>query len=193
MSRKQTSNQFPIAVLSSRDQRDVQRVFARRAQRLEQAERDVQPVLDAVRRLGDAALVRYARRWDGFTGRTARDLAVPPRASAQAAAAVSPQFRAAVREAAENIRSFCRLQMPREWTKAVLPGVRLGQLVRPLASVGCYIPAGLHPLPSTLLMTAIPAQVAGVGRIAVTTPRPVPEILAVAHELGIREIYAAGG
>lgn len=193
MPRKQTSDQFPIAVLSSRDQRAVQRVFARRAQRLEQAERDVQPVLDAVRRRGDAALVRYARRWDGFTGRTARELAVPPRAIARAAAAVSPQFRAAVREAAENIRAFCRLQMPREWTRTVRPGVRLGQLVRPLSSVGCYIPAGLHPLPSTLLMTAIPAQVAGVERIAVTTPRPVPEILAVAHELGIREIYAAGG
>jgi histidinol dehydrogenase len=85
------------------------------------------------------------------------------------------------------------MQMPQEWIKSSRPGVRLGQLVRPLDSVGCYIPAGRHPLPSTLLMTAIPAQVAGVERIVVTTPHPAPEILAVAHELGIREIYTVGG
>jgi histidinol dehydrogenase len=85
------------------------------------------------------------------------------------------------------------MQMPQEWIRLAQPGVRLGQLVRPLDSVGCYIPAGRHPLPSTLLMTAIPAQVAGVERIAVVTPQPAPEILAVAHELGIREIYAVGG
>ena len=195
MPRNRTNQRFPIPVLSSRDTRRVGRVFARRAERLEEAERTVHPVLDAVRRLGDTALVRYARRWDGFTGRVARDLAVSPSAIASGTAAgkVSPEFRAAVREAAENIRSFCRLQMPKEWIKLARPGVRLGQLVRPLDSVGCYIPAGRHPLPSTLLMTAIPAQVAGVERIVVTTPHPAPEILAVAHELGIREIYAVGG
>ena len=193
MARNRTKNSLPIPILSSRDQAKVRRVFARRAARLEEAERVVAPVLDAVRRLGDTALVRYAQRWDGFEGRTARDLAVSERAVTQAAAAVSSEFRSAVREAAENIRSYCRMQMPREWTKAARPGVRLGQLVRPLASVGCYIPAGRHPLPSTLLMTAIPAQVAGVERIVVTTPRPAAEILAVAHELGIEEIYAVGG
>jgi len=191
MPRTQTNKRFPIPVLSSRDKRDVSRVFARRAARLEEAERTVRPVLDAVRRLGDTALVRYARRWDGFAGRVARDLVVSP--SAVASAAVSPEFCAAVRAAAENIRSFCRMQMPREWIKPARPGIRLGQLVRPLDSVGCYIPAGRHPLPSTLLMTAIPAQVAGVERIVVTTPQPAPEILAVARELGIREIYAVGG
>ena len=191
MPRKQTNKGFPIPVLSSRDQRAVRRVFARRGERLEEAERTVRPVLDAVRRLGDTALVRYARRWDGFEGRVARDLAVS--SSAIASAAVSPEFRAAVREAAENIRSFCRMQMPKEWIKPARPGVRLGQLVRPLESVGCYVPAGRHPLPSTLLMTAIPAQVAGVERIVVTTPKPAPEILAVARELGIRKIYAVGG
>ena len=193
MARNRTKNSLPIPILSSRDQAKVRSVFARRAARLEEAERAVAPVLDAVRRLGDTALVRYAQRWDGFQGRTARDLAVSERAVTQAAAAVSSEFRSAVREAAENIRSFCRMQMPREWIKVARPGVRLGQLVRPLASVGCYIPAGRHPLPSTLLMTAIPAQVAGVERIVVTTPRPAAEILAVAHELGIDEIYTVGG
>ncbi len=190
---RRTNSALPIPILSSRDKGAVRRVFARRAARLEEAERAVGPVLDAVRRLGDTALVRYARRWDAFPGRAARELAVSPARIAAAHEAVPAAFRSAVREAAENIRAFCRLQMPREWSKAARPGVRLGQLVRPLASVGCYIPAGRHPLPSTLLMTAIPAQVAGVERIVVTTPHPAPEILAVARELGIEEMYAVGG
>jgi histidinol dehydrogenase len=66
-------------------------------------------------------------------------------------------------------------------------------LVRPLASVGCYVPSGRHPLPSTLLMTAIPAQVAGVQRIVIVSPRPAPETLAAAHLLGITEFYRLGG
>jgi len=68
-----------------------------------------------------------------------------------------------------------------------------GQLVRSLASVGCYVPSGRHPLPSTLLMTAIPAQVAGVRRIVVASPRPALETLAAAHLLGIAEFYRLGG
>jgi histidinol dehydrogenase len=184
---------LPIQILSSRNKPAVRRVFARRAQRLEEAERAVAPVLDAVRRLGDTALVQYARRWDGFQGRAARELAVPAREIAAASKTVPAAFRSAVRTAAENIRQFCRMQMPKEWVKSARPGIRLGQLVRPLESVGCYIPGGRYPLPSTLLMTAIPAQVAGVERIVVCTPRLAPEILAVAAELGIEEIYTVGG
>jgi histidinol dehydrogenase len=187
-------NALPIPILSSRNRPAVRRVFARRAQRLDEAERAVAPVLDAVRRLGDTALVQYARRWDGFRGRAARELAVPSHEIAVAGKTVPAAFRSAVRTAAENIRQFCRMQMPQEWIEPVPPcGIRLGQLVRPLASVGCYIPGGRYPLPSTLLMTAIPAQVAGVERIVVCTPRPVPEILTVAAELGIEEIYTVGG
>jgi histidinol dehydrogenase len=193
MPRNRTSNESPIPIMSSRDVSEVRRIFARRAERLEEAERVVAPVLDDVRREGDAALLRYARQWDGFRGRSAREFAVSSREIADAVSAVPPEFRSAVREAAQNIRAFCRMQIPREWIKSVRAGVRLGQLVRPLPSVGCYIPAGRHPLPSTLLMTAIPAQVAGVERIVVTTPNPAPEILAVARELGIEEIYAVGG
>src|SRR4029077_13938440 len=92
-----------------------------------------------------------------------------------------------------NIKQYCRLQMPNEWMRTLQTGIRVGQLVRPLESVGCYIPGGRYPLPSTLLMTAIPAQVAGVKRIVVCTPRPAPEILAAAGLLGIEEIYTVGG
>ena len=182
-----------IRIVSSSDRKALERVFARRSRRLDAAERTVAPILAAVRREGDRALVRYARKWDGFEGKSAAALAVPPEAMAAAWRRVPPQFRRAVHEAARNIRAFCRLQMPSEWSKPIRHGIRAGQLVRPLDSVGCYIPSGRYPLPSTLLMTAIPAQVAGVLRIAVCTPHPAPEILAVAHALGITEMYAVGG
>ncbi|MSO19797.1 MAG: histidinol dehydrogenase [Acidobacteria bacterium] len=182
-----------IRIIDSSDTRAVNRVFARRAVRLEDAERTVQPVIEAVHRAGDAALVRYARQWDRYAGKTAAGFAVSADDIAAAAREVSPAFRRAVTQAARNIRTFARLQMPREWRKQLAPGIRAGQLIRPLDSVGCYIPAGRYPLPSTLLMTAIPAQVAGVPRIVVCTPKLVPEILAVAHELGITELYTVGG
>ena len=79
------------------------------------------------------------------------------------------------------------------WSDSPLDGLMTGQLVRPLGSVGCYVPSGRHPLPSTLLMTAIPAQVAGVERIVVVSPKPAPETLAAAHLLGITEFYRLGG
>lgn len=182
-----------IRIIDSRDTRAVARVFARRAVRLEDAERAVTPVLEDVRREGDSALVRYARKWDRYAGKTAAGFRVPSRDIAAAARKVSPAFRAAVKTAAANIRRFAEMQMPAEWRKPLASGIRAGQLIRPIDSVGCYIPAGRYPLPSTLLMTAIPAQVAGVERIVVCTPRPVPEILAVAAALGISEVYAVGG
>jgi len=171
----------------------VERVFTRRTRRLDQAERTVLPILDAVRRQGDRALVRYARKWDGFAGTSAAQLKISSEHISAAAKKVSPAFLRAVRIAARNIRRFCRLQMPHQWRKSPGPGISTGQLVRPLESVGCYIPAGRYPLPSTLLMTAIPAQVAGVPRIVVCTPRPAPEILAAGGALGIEEIYSVGG
>jgi histidinol dehydrogenase len=142
---------------------------------------------------GDRALIRYARKWDGFIGSRAAQLAVSEQRMAAAWKRAPLEFRRAVRAAERNIRNFCRLQMPREWSRITGPGVRVGQLVRPLDSVGCYIPGGRYPLPSTLLMTAIPAQVAGVRRVVVCTPRPAVEILAVAHALGIAELYTVGG
>ncbi|MBI4458986.1 MAG: histidinol dehydrogenase, partial [Acidobacteria bacterium] len=184
--------QLPIRILSSRNKADLDRLFSRRSRRLDEAERAVAPIIQDVCKQGDKALVRYARRWDGFRG-TAADLAVRPSQIEEAMKAVSPSFRAAVRQAARNIRRFCRMQMPKAWRRTLQPGIQVGQLVRPLESVGCYIPGGRYPLPSTLLMTAIPAQVAGVSRVVVCTPRPAPEILATARLIGITEIYTVGG
>src|SRR5271165_4520832 len=97
-----------------------------------------------------------------------------------------------MKRAARNIRRFASWQVPRSWRKKI-GGGELGQIVRPLDSVGCYVPGGRYPLPSTLLMTAIPAQVAGVQRVVVVSPKPALETLAAAHLLGITELYRLGG
>jgi len=95
--------------------------------------------------------------------------------------------------AAGNIRQYCEWQRPQPWRNALGAGIQVGQVVRPLESVGCYVPGGRYPLPSTMLMTVIPAQVAGVEQIRVVSPRPAPETLATAFFLGIREFYRIGG
>ena len=105
---------------------------------------------------------------------------------------LEPQLRKSLRQAAQNIRRFCEWQKPRSWTRT-RRGISLGQLVRPLESVGCYVPGGRYPLVSTLLMTVIPAQVAGVKNIRVVSPKPSPEVLGAAAMLGVREFYRVGG
>jgi histidinol dehydrogenase len=151
----------------------------------------VKRIVANVRDRGDRALVRYAMQFDGLASPEA--LLVAPAEMAGAWEAADPDLRDALSTAAKQIRAFARRQMPKSWTAFPLRGLTTGQLVRPLGSIGCYVPSGRHPLPSTLLMTAIPAQVAGVQRIVVVSPKPAPETLAAAHLLGIPEFYRLGG
>src|SRR5271157_3550144 len=151
----------------------------------------VQRIVADVRKRGDRALLRYAAQFDGLKG--AASLRVTRDEMAAAWEAIDPALREALSKAAGQIRAFAQRQLPASWNASPVDGLTTGQLVRPLASVGCYVPSGRHPLPSTLLMTAIPAQVAGVRRIAVVSPRPAPETLAAAHLLGIAEFYRLGG
>src|SRR5271157_4417144 len=126
----------------------------RRASRLDEVESKVRKVIEAVRRDGDKALLRYATLWDGL--QKGQPVRVSEAEIEDAWASTPRETRDALRRAAASIRRFCRWQMPREWSRKV-PGGKLGQLVRPLESVGCYAPGGRYPLPSTLLMTVIPA------------------------------------
>jgi histidinol dehydrogenase len=103
-----------------------------------------------------------------------------------------PAVRKSLTQAAANIRRFCQLQKPRSWTRT-RNGISLGQLAIPLESAGCYVPGGRYPLVSTLLMTVIPAQVAGVKNIRVVSPNPSLEVLAAAGMLGVRQFYRVGG
>jgi histidinol dehydrogenase len=151
----------------------------------------VKRIVASVRKRGDRDLLGYAAEFDGLSGPEA--VRVSPAEMAAAWKALDPALRDALRIAAAQIRGFAKRQMPKSWNFAPTRGLRTGQLVRPLGSVGCYVPSGRHPLPSTLLMTAIPAQVAGVERIVVVSPKPAPETLAAAHLLGITEFYRLGG
>src|SRR5580700_12041315 len=166
------------------------RLLAGRKALLAEAEAVVRPILEAVRKRGDKALLEYARQFDALDRKT---VVVPPADLQRACAVLTPEFREAVETAAANIRAFAEMQLPAETLREVSPGLQLGQVVRPLDTVAAYIPAGRYPLPSTLMMTVIPAQVAGVPNICAACPRRVPEILGTAHLLGVQRVFQMGG
>ncbi len=154
-------------------------------------EKTVAAIVNRVRGGGDAALLEYACQFDGLA--EGAPMRVPARELKAAIGMVSAEFIRAIETAARNIRNFAEWQLPRPWMRTIHPGLRVGQAVRPLESVGCYAPGGRYPLPSTVLMTVIPAQVAGVQRIAVASPRPAAETLAAAALIGVTEFYRIGG
>jgi len=172
-------------------ERFVTAISKRGATDLAEVEPAVCRIVGDVRRNGDRAVRRYATRWDGLGKGEA--LRVPEDELHKAWEQTDPELQDAIEQAAGNIRRYAEWQKPEEWQREIQPGVRVGQLVRPLDSVGCYVPGGRYPLPSTLLMTVIPAQVAGVKRICVASPRPGGVTMAAAAFLGVREFYRVGG
>jgi histidinol dehydrogenase len=176
-----------IRILQSSDANEL---LTRRSDRLAEAEVVVRPILENVRARGDEALFEYARKFDGFERATPR---VSQSELNAAADKLSPVFRDAVEIAGGNIRAFAERQLPTAWTVDLAPGLRVGQIVRPLDTICGYIPGGRYPLPSTLMMTVIPAQVAGVPNICVTTAKPVAEILGAAAILGDVRVFLLGG
>ena len=176
-----------IRILESKD---AGRLLTRKAARMAQAEAVVAPILAAVRQRGDAALMEYARKFDGLARKSVR---VPEKELLAARRLLAPEFARAIATAAAGVRAFARRQMPAEWMREMRPGLRLGQIVRPLDTVAAYIPSGRYPLPSTLVMTVVPAQVAGVPRICVASPRPVTEVFGTASLLGVADVFEMGG
>ena len=151
----------------------------------------VRRIVGDVRKGGDAALRRYASKLDGFMQQ--QSLQITEAQMREAWDATPRTLQAALKTAAKNIRAFAERQLPKEWSFAPVKGLTVGQRVRALESAGCYVPSGRYPLPSTLLMTMIPAQVAGVERIVVVSPKPAPETLAAAALVGVKEFYSVGG
>jgi len=151
----------------------------------------VRRIVDDVRRNRNRAVLKYARRLDGIVPK--QNLRVSDSELRNAWTNAPAELTRALRVAERNIRRFCEWQKPKEWTRSGSNGISLGQLVRPLGSVGCYVPGGRFSLVSTLLMTVIPAQVAGVKDIRVVSPRPSSQVLAAAAMLGVREFYRVGG
>jgi histidinol dehydrogenase len=179
-----------MRILSGKAAMASVRKMASRGSRYAEIEPVVRRIIADVRRQGDRAVRKYGERWDGLRKQEAFQVSVEEIQSAWKSAA--PELKASLRAAAANIRRFCEWQKPVEWMRT-RKGMTVGQIVRPLDSVGCYVPGGRYPLVSTLLMSAIPAQVAGVQNIRVVSPQPQAEVLAAAGMLGVREVYRIGG
>ena len=158
--------------------------LVRASHRLDDALEIVKPIVQDVRNRGDVAAREYAEKLDGFTGESF---------IVESCGELESTLLEAVTIAAKNIRDFAQQQLVKPWQTTTSDGRTLGQIVRPLDSVGVYVPAGRYPLLSTMLMTVIPAQVAGVGTITVVCPQPNPQILALAKWLGLKSIIQLGG
>lgn len=173
------SNRAAIAALAARDE-------ARRPV----VERQAARIIRDVRRRGDVAVRDWTRRLDG------RSAAVRPISAAALRRGwekTPRDVRRALVQAVAHLERVSHKQVPRSFSVTVAPGLRIEQRVQPLARVGCYVPGGRYPLPSTLLMTVVPARVAGVSEIVVVCPRLAPVVMAAALEAGASELYAIGG
>jgi len=167
-------------------------LLARRARQDDKAQSTAAEIVADIRKRGDAALFAWTKKLDHLN--LAREgLWISKKEIRSAVGHASPAFLKAIKRAAKNVRSVAEKQLPRPWSFESEPGVRISQRVSPIESIGCYIPGGHFSLVSTLVMTAVPAQVAGVSRIVAVCPGPNPQLLAVAGLLGITEIARIGG
>jgi histidinol dehydrogenase len=178
-----------LKIVKASDRRAIDRLLtpARRDDRA--FDRRVQAIVDAVRTGGDRALVRFARRFDSLSA----PIEVSEDEIREGASHVEAPVRRAIAQAARNIARVASRQVPKHFDVDVEPGVTIEQRVEPLTRVGCYVPGGRFPLPSSLLMTAVPARVAGVREVLVCCRRPVPAVMAAALEAGVTRLFRIGG
>jgi histidinol dehydrogenase len=178
-----------VRIIDARNERQLAGLFRRDARPDPAFERRVHGIVDRVRKGGDRALAGFARRFDGMRG----GLEVTPQEIRAGADTVAPDVRRAIRQAARQIARVAFRQIPKHWDLAVAPGVSIEQRVEPIDRVGCYVPGGRFPLPSSLLMTAVPARVAGVREVIAVCPKPEPAVMAAALEAGITRLFRIGG
>jgi histidinol dehydrogenase len=178
-----------LPILPSSDTRALRRLLDRTPDDHGRLEPAVKDILTAVRTRGDRALVEFARKFDKLEG----PIELSPAEIHAGAAECPANVRAAIRKAARHIRIVAKAQVPATWTKVVAPGVKVSQRVLPLERVGCYVPGGRYPLPSSLLMAAVTARAAGVPEVIVCCPRPDAAVLAAAVEAGVDRVFQLGG
>jgi histidinol dehydrogenase len=178
-----------VRIIDANNRRALARLTATAATTDAGFDRRVRSIVAAVRREGDRALLRFARRFDRLDGPIEIDRDTMAKLASQAPANV----RDGLRVAARNIARVAAQQIPKHLDIRVAPGISVEQRVEPLTRVGCYVPGGRFPLPSSLLMTAVPARVAGVRDVIAVCPRPEPVVMAAALEAGISRMFAVGG
>ena len=178
-----------MTLISSSDTRRVSALLSHSTRRSPTVERRVAKIIADVREHGDEAVRRYARTLDGLHGPLELSVADLRKGSR----GVAQEVRDAVKLAARHIRKVARKQVPRGWRTRTATGVTIEQRVTPLDRAGCYVPAGRYPLPSSLLMTAIPARVAGVREVIIACPRPDATVMLAALEAGVDRMFRIGG
>jgi len=178
-----------MRIIESTNTRAVAALLDRRPGRDPFVKRRVARIVERVRREGDRALLMYARRLDGLDA----PLEVTRKELEHSTRQVAASVRKAIAVASRHIRRVAEKQRPRAWTVTPAPGIIIQQRVLPLDRVGCYVPGGRYPLPSSLLMTAIPAQVAGVPDVIAVCPKPNPTVLYAALEAGVTRLFRIGG
>jgi histidinol dehydrogenase len=178
-----------LAIIDASNSKAMSRVLARDRAADRAFDRSVAAIVDRVREEGDQALVSFARRFDGVTP----PLEISSGEMRAGASHVPADVRQAIKQAAQNIARVARRQVPKGWKLNVTGGVSVEQRVEPLARVGCYVPGGRFPLPSSMLMTAIPARTAGVAEIIAVCPKPDPAVMAAALEAGVTRLFRVGG
>ncbi len=178
-----------IKIVHSTNRAEVMALLKPSAIRDQATEKKAATIVEHVKNGGDEALRAYVKALDGWSG----PLEVSRRQIEAGAKKAPKAIRAALARAADAIRDVASAQRPKEWRIRVAPGVSVEQRVIPLERVGCYVPGGRYPLPSSLLMTAIPARVAGVPEVVVCSPSVDPVVLAAAVEAGADRVFRIGG
>src|SRR5882762_1249424 len=187
-----------IIVSHETDRREakLQKIGSRSIALDEELMDQVAAIIRDVRTRGDAALIDYAGRFDGVILRPS-DLRVDEATLRRSAQRVDSFVLGALREAIRNVRAFHERQREESWEITPAAGVRLGQRITPIQRAGLYVPGGTAAYPSSVVMNVVPAQVAGVRRIVVTTPPRTlaenPAVAAALVELNVTEVYAVGG
>ena len=178
-----------IRIVDSSDKDAIARLVDAQSRHDPGVERRVRQIVADVRERGDRAVLEYARKFDNLEG----ELEISRAEMKRLAATVQPDVAEAITLAARNIRTVARKQVPKGWRVRTMTGVTVEQRVTPLERAGCYVPGGRYPLPSSLLMTAIPARVAGVREVIAVCPKPEATVMLAALEAGVDRMFRIGG
>lgn len=184
-----------LRIIQSGNKSEINKIKQRSSGMLEQSLENVKKIVDGVKKRGDKALIEYTRKFDKV--KLSKDnIQVSKQELKDACDACKKADKNIInslKTAAANIRKFAEYQLPKEWKKEINKGIIVGQIARPLDSVGCYVPGGNYPLASSVLMSVIPAKAAGVKEIVVCCPKITNEILAACEIAGADKVFRVGG
>src|SRR3989338_7013987 len=181
-----------INIIKSSDKAEIRKIKGRSSALAGKAAETARRIIDNIKKNGDNALIDYAKKFDG-TDLSRNKIQVSKKEIKDACKKVAPSIIKSLKTAAINISKFAEYQLPEEWKKEINKGIIVGQIIRPLDSVGCYAPGGNYPLVSSVLMTVIPAKIAGVKKIIVCCPKITNEILAACGIAGATKVFRVGG